>query len=180
MGFRTAPMASTASSAAPALDRDTLFTPGIRAEIETWCAKYPAEWRQSAVIPALHILQDANGGWLAQQQLDDLALFLGMPPIAVYEVASFYSMFDLKPVGRHKVCVCNSISCLLGGSEELIHHIEEKYGVGPGETTADGRFTFKEVECLGACRDAPAVLIGRRYHEKVSAETLDKLIDDLE
>jgi NADH-quinone oxidoreductase subunit E len=173
-------MASTASSAAPALDRDTLFTPGIRAEIETWCAKYPAEWRQSAVIPALQILQDANGGWLAQRQLDDLALFLGMPPIAVYEVASFYSMFDLKPVGRHKVCVCNSISCLLRGSEQLIHHIEEKYGVGPGETTVDGRFTFKEVECLGACRDAPAVLIGRRYHEKVSAETLDTLIDDLE
>ena len=180
MGFRTAPISSTASSAAPGLDRDTLFTSGIRAEIETWCAKYPAEWRQSAVIPALHILQDANGGWLAQQQLDDLALFLGMPPIAVYEVASFYSMFDLKPVGRHKVCVCNSVSCLLGGSEGLIHHIEEKYGVGPGETTPDGKFTFKEVECLGACRDAPAVLIGRSYHEKVSAEALDKLIDDLE
>jgi NADH-quinone oxidoreductase subunit E len=179
MGFRTAPM-SSAASAPEAPDRDALFTPEIRAEIETWCAKYPAEWRQSAVIPALHILQDANGGWLAQRQLDDLALYLGMPPIAVYEVASFYSMFDLKPVGRHKVCVCNSISCLLGGSEELIHHIEEKYGVGPGETTPDGKFTFKEVECLGACRDAPAVLIGRRYHEKVSGEALDKLIDDLE
>lgn len=179
MGLRTAPMSSL-SSAAGAVNRETLFTPEIRAEIESWCAKYPPEWRQSAVIPALHILQAANGGWLAQPQLDDLAAFLGMPPIAVYEVASFYSMFDLKPVGRHKVCVCNSISCLLGGSEGLVHHIEEKYGVGPGETTADGRFTLKEVECLGACKDAPAVLIGRTYHEKVSPEALDKLIDGLE
>jgi NADH-quinone oxidoreductase subunit E len=89
-------------------------------------------------------------------------------------------MFDLEPVGRHKVCVCNSISCLLGGSERLIHHIEEKYGVGPGETTPDGKFTFKEVECLGACRDAPAVLVGRTYHEKVTPPALDKLIEDLE
>jgi NADH-quinone oxidoreductase subunit E len=179
MGFRTAPMSGLAS-ASEAVDRDSLFTPEIRAEIETWCAKYPPEWRQSAVIPALHILQAANGGWLTQQQLDDLAVYLGMPAIAVYEVASFYSMFDLEPVGRHKVCVCNSISCLLGGSEGLMHHIEEKYGVGPGETTPDGKFTFKEVECLGACRDAPAVLIGRTYHEKVSPAALDKLIDDLE
>jgi NADH-quinone oxidoreductase subunit E len=178
MGFRTAPMSSAA--AVEAVERDTLFTPEIRAEIDAWCAKYPSEWRQSAVIPALHILQDANGGWLPEGQLDDLAVYLNMPPIAVYEVASFYSMFDLKPVGRHKVCVCNSISCLLGGSEGLIHHIEEKYGVAPGETTTDGRFTFKEVECLGACRDAPAVLIGRTYHEKVSPEALDKLIDELE
>jgi NADH-quinone oxidoreductase subunit E len=162
------------------IDRETLFTPELRAQIEVWCAKYPTEWRQSAVIPALHILQAVNGGWLAQQQLDDLAVYLGMPAIAVYEVASFYSMFDLEPVGRHKVCVCNSISCLLGGSEGLMHHIEDKYGVGPGETTADGKFTFKEVECLGACRDAPAVLIGRTYHEKVSPAALDKLIDDLE
>lgn len=179
MGFRTAPMSSLAG-ASEATARDTLFTPELRAEIETWCAKYPPEWRQSAVIPALHILQAANGGWLAQQQLDDLALYLGMPAIAVYEVASFYSMFDLEPVGRHKVCVCNSISCLLGGSEGLIHHVEEKYGVGPGETTPDGKFTFKEVECLGACRDAPAVLVGRTYHEKVTPAALDKLIDDLE
>jgi NADH-quinone oxidoreductase subunit E len=171
---------SSLAGACEAPDRETLFTPELRAEIETWCAKYPPEWRQSAVIPALHILQAANGGWLAQQQLDDLALYLGMPAIAVYEVASFYSMFDLEPVGRHKVCVCNSISCLLGGSEGLIHHIEEKYGVEPGETTPDGKFTFKEVECLGACRDAPAVLVGRTYHEKVTPAALDKLIEDLE
>jgi NADH-quinone oxidoreductase subunit E len=179
MGFRTAPMSSLAS-APEAVDPETLFTPELRAEIDAWCAKYPPEWRQSAVIPALHLLQDANGGWLAQQQLDDLARYLRMPAIAVYEVASFYSMFDLKPVGRHKVCVCNSVSCLLGGSEGLMHHIEERYGVGPGETTQDGRFTFKEVECLGACKDAPAVLIGRTYHEKVTPSAIDKLIDDLE
>jgi NADH-quinone oxidoreductase subunit E len=89
-------------------------------------------------------------------------------------------MYDLEPTARNKVCVCNSVSCLLNGSEDLIHHVERKYGVGPGETTADGRFTFKEVECLGACKDAPAVLIGKTYHEQVTAEALDKLIEGLD
>jgi NADH-quinone oxidoreductase subunit E len=156
-----------------------LLSQHVREEIDLWVAKFPPDRKRSAVIAALHAVQHENG-FLTQQTMDAVAAYLGLPPIQVYEVASFYSMFDLEPVGRHKVCVCNSISCLLGGSEGLIHHIEEKYGVGPGETTPDGKFTFKEVECLGACRDAPAVLVGRTYHEKVTPAALDKLIDDLE
>ncbi|MEY6431400.1 NADH-quinone oxidoreductase subunit NuoE [Thioalkalicoccus limnaeus] len=165
---------------ARSVDKDQLFTAEIRAAIDSFVARYPSDWQQSAVMPALTLLQEHNGGWLSRELMDDLAAYLGMPPIAVYEVASFYSMYDLEPVGRHKVCVCNSVSCLLNGSEALIEHVTERYGVRPGQTTADGRFTLKEVECLGACRDAPAVLVGQTYHEKLSPAALDKLIDELE
>ncbi|EXJ14850.1 NADH-quinone oxidoreductase subunit NuoE family protein [Imhoffiella purpurea] len=175
MSFRNAPVAVDHER-----DKTTLFTPEIRAAIDAHIAKYPPEWKQSAVMPALTIVQDANGGWLTTELMDDVAAYLDMPQVSVYEVASFYGMYDLEPQGRHKVCVCNSISCLLQGSEALIEHIEHKYGVGPGETTADGRFTFKEVECLGACRHAPVVLLDKSYHEDLTPESLDKLIDELE
>ncbi|NCA70059.1 MAG: NAD(P)H-dependent oxidoreductase subunit E [Sphingobacteriia bacterium] len=175
MSFRNAPLAVIHDR-----DKSTLFTAETRAAIDEQIAKYPAEWKQSAVMPALTIIQDANGGWLTRELMDDLAVYLDMPEVSVYEVASFYGMYDLEPQGRHKVCVCNSVSCMLLGAEELIHHVEHKYGVQPGGTTADGRFTFKEVECLGACRHAPAVLLDKTYHENLSPEALDKLIDELE
>ncbi len=175
MSFRDAPLALVHDR-----DKSTLFDAAIRAEIDGWIAKYPVEWNQSAVMPALAIVQEHNGGWLSRELMDDVAAYLDMPEVSVYEVATFYGMYDLEPTAKHKVCVCNSISCLLNGSEELIHHVEHKYKVKPGETTADGRFTFKEVECLGACKDAPAVLIGKTFHEKLSAEALDKLIEGLE
>lgn len=175
MSFRNAPLAVVHDR-----DKSSLFTPEIRAAIDAHIAKYPPEWKQSAVMPALTLVQEHNGGWLSRELMDDVAAYLDMPEVSVYEVASFYGMYDLQPTGRHKVCVCNSISCMLNGSEELIHHVERKYGVHPGETTADGRFTFKEVECLGACRDAPAVLVGKTYHEQLSPEALDRLIAGLE
>lgn len=175
MSFRAAPLAVIHGR-----DKTTLFTPELRAAIDDQVAKYPPEWKQSAVMPALTLVQEWNGGWLSRKLMDDVAAYLDMPEISVYEVASFYGMYDLEPTAKHKVCVCNSISCLLNGSEELIHHVEHKYGVQPGQTTPDGRFTFKEVECLGACKDAPAVLIGKTYHEKLSPEALDKLIEGLE
>lgn len=175
MSLRTAPLRVPSER-----DRETLFTPELRAEIDRHCAKYPAEWKQSAVMPALTLVQEANGGWLSRELMDDVAAYLEMPAIAVYEVATFYGMYDLEPTAKHKVCVCNSISCLLSGSEDLIAHVAQKYGVKPGQTTPDGRFTFKEVECLGACRHAPAVLVGKTYHEKLSAQELDKLIEGLE
>ncbi|HYN79477.1 MAG TPA: NAD(P)H-dependent oxidoreductase subunit E [Lamprocystis sp. (in: g-proteobacteria)] len=174
MSFRNAPIDVVHDR-----DKSTLFTPEIRAAIDAEIAKYPSEWRQSAVMAALTLVQDHNGGWLSQALMDGVAAYLDMPEVAVYEVASFYGMYDLTPTARHKVCVCNSISCLLNGSEELIHHVEHKYQVKPGETTADGRFTFKEVECLGACRDAPAVLIGKTYYERLSPAALDALIAGL-
>jgi NADH-quinone oxidoreductase subunit E len=175
MSFRAAPLRVPSDR-----DKDSLFTPEIRAEIDRHIAKYPEDWAQSAVMPALTLVQEANGGWLSRELMDDVAAYLDMPRVAVYEVATFYGMYDLAPTAKNKVCVCNSVSCMLCGSEGLIEHVEKKYGVKPGETTADGRFTFKEVECLGACRDAPAVLIGKTYHEKLSAEALDELIEGLE
>jgi NADH-quinone oxidoreductase subunit E len=175
MSFRDAPLAVIHHR-----DKSTLFTSEVRAAIDAHIAKYPAEWKQSAVMPALTIVQEHNGGWLSRELMDDVAAYLDMPEVSVYEVASFYGMYDLAPTAKHKVCVCNSISCLLNGSEELIHHVEHKYGVQPGETTKDGRFTFKEVECLGACKDAPAVLIGKTYHERLTPEALDALIESLD
>lgn len=175
MSFRTAPLAVVHDR-----DKSTLLTEEVRAAIDRHIAKYPPEWKQSAVMPALTIVQEHNGGWLTRELMDEVAAYLDMPEISVYEVATFYGMYDLEPVGRHKVCVCNSVSCMLCGSEDLIEHVESKYGVHPGQTTPDGRFTFKEVECLGACRHAPAVLIGRTYHENLTAEAMDKLIDELD
>jgi NADH-quinone oxidoreductase subunit E len=175
MSFRTAPL-----SVIHDVDKETLLTPELRAAIDKHVAKYPPEWKQSAVMPALTLVQDHNGGWLTAELMDQVAAYLDMPETAVYEVATFYAMYDLEPVGRHKVCICNSVSCMLGGAEALMEHVEKTYDVAPGGTTADGKFTFKEFECLGACRHAPAVMIDKGYHECVTPEAIDRLIDELD
>ena len=148
--------------------------------IDKWIAKYPAENRQAAVIPALHIVQDANGGYVTTALMDELAHYLEMPEIAVYEVASFYSMFEHKPVGKHKISICTNISCMLLGSEEIVEHLEKKFGIKLGQTTPDGKFTLKEVECLGACVGAPMCLIGHDYHENLTPEKIDAILDKLD
>ena len=148
--------------------------------IDKWIAKYPEDNREAAVIPALHIVQDANGGHLTTALMDELATYLKMPEIAVYEVASFYSMFEHKPVGKHKISVCTNISCMLCGSEDIVKHLENKLGIKLGETSADGKFTLKEVECLGACVGAPMCLIGRDYHENLTPEKIDAILDNLD
>ena len=150
------------------------------AAIDKWIAKYPAENRQAAVIPALHLVQDANGGHVTTALMDELAHYLEMPEIAVYEVASFYSMFEHKPVGKHKISICTNISCMLLGSEEIVEHLEKKYGIKLGQTTPDGKITLKEVECLGACVGAPMCLIGREYHEHLTPEKIDAILDKLD
>lgn len=175
MSFRTAPLAVVHDC-----DKNALFSDVTRAAIDREVAKYPAEWKQSAVMAALTLVQDENGGSLTTELMDQVAAYLDMPEVAVYEVASFYGMYDLEPVGRHKVCVCNSISCMLNGSEELIAHVRERYGVEPGQTSADGKFTLKEFECLGACKDAPAVLVDKTYHECLSPASLEQLIERLD
>ncbi len=157
-----------------------LLSAASRAEIDRWIAKYPPERRQSAVMAALRIAQEQNGGWLTQELMDGVAAYLGMPPIAVYEVATFYSMYELEPVGRHKICVCTNISCMLRGSEEVVAHLEKRLGIKLGETTADGRFTLKEVECLGACVNAPVMQVAKQYHEQLTPEVLDSILDGLE
>ncbi|ROR32275.1 NADH-quinone oxidoreductase subunit NuoE [Inmirania thermothiophila] len=154
--------------------------PEARAEIDRWIAKYPPEQKRSAVMAALRIVQDANGGWLTTELMDAVADYLDMPPIAVYEVATFYSMYELEPVGRHKLCVCTNISCMLRGSDEIVARLKERLGIGLGETTPDGRITLKEVECLGACAAAPVMQVGRRYEEHLTPEKVDRILDELE
>ena len=157
-----------------------LISAESRAEIDKWIAKYPADKKPSAVMAALRIVQDANGGYLTTELMDAVAEYLEMPSISVYEVATFYSMYELSPVGKHKICVCTNISCMLCGSDEVVAHLRKRLGVGLGETTPDGRITLKEVECLGACVDAPMCQIGEHYHAKLTPEKIDAILDQLD
>lgn len=152
----------------------------VREQIDHWIKKYPANQKQSAVISALTIVQKENGGYLTQELMDAVAAYLGMPKIAVYEVATFYSMFELKPVGKYKICVCTNISCMLCGSEEIVAHLKEKLGINFGETTPDGKFSLKSVECLAACGSAPAMQIDRDYYENLTCQSVDDILASLE
>jgi NADH-quinone oxidoreductase subunit E len=127
------------------------------ARIDQAAAKYPADQRQSAVMAALTIAQDEKG-FLSPEVMDCVADYLGMPPIAVYEVASFYTMYDLAPVGQHKLCICTNLPCALAGATDAANHLKQRLGIGWNQTSADGRFTLKEGECFGACGDAPVLL----------------------
>ena len=157
-----------------------LISAESKADIDKWIAKYPADQKQSAVMAALRIVQDQNGGYLTNELIEAVAEYLGMPSIAVYEVATFYSMYELKPVGKYKICVCTNISCMLCGSDDVVKHLENKLGIKLGQTTEDGMFTLKEVECLGACVNAPVLQVGNQYYENLTKETLDKLIEGLD
>lgn len=161
-------------------DVTELFTPEVRTEIDRWVAKYPPEWKQSAVMAALRIVQDDNGGWLTTELMNDVAAYLEMPPIAVYEVATFYSMYELKPVGKHKICVCTNVSCMINKADTIVEHLEKRLGIGFGEVTEDGRYSLKEVECLGACGGAPMMQIGKQYYENLTPEIVDAILEGLE
>ena len=148
-------------------------------KIDREIAKFPAEQKQSAVIAALAIAQDEKG-WLATETMDYVAKYLGMPPIAVYEVASFYNMYNLEPGGRHKVTVCTNLPCALSGGADAAEHLKQRLGVGFNETTADGRITLKQGECMGACGDAPVLLVNnKRMCSRMSQDKLDQLLAEL-
>ena len=176
MGFKNLPM----STAKPSENKDSLFSSELRAEIDKWIAKYPPEWRQSAVMAALMLVQEDNGGYLTTELMDKVAAYLDMAPIAVYEVASFYSMYERKPVGKHKVCVCTNVSCMISGSDRIVEYLEQKLGLKLGQSSADGKYTLKEVECLGACGGAPMFQIGNKYYENLTPELIDSILDGLE
>lgn len=149
------------------------------AEIEREVAKYPEGQRQSAVMSALRIVQVANG-WLSPAAIEDVADALGMPAIAVFEVASFYNMYDLQPVGRFKLTVCTNLPCALSGGEQAGEHLKARLGIGYGETTPDGQFTLKQGECMGACGDAPVLLVNNhRMCCKMTESQLDRLLEEL-
>jgi len=147
-------------------------------EIQRIISFYPEGKQRSAVIPVLHLAQEEFGGWLSVESMDYVASLLNMMPIEVYEVATFYSMYNLKPVGRYKFEVCQTGPCMLNGSDDIIKYIGEKLGITPGETTADGMFTLKTVECLGACGYAPMMQLGKSYREHLTKEKVDAIIEE--
>jgi len=153
----------------------------VREEIEKWKSRFPEDRQRSAVIGALHAVQHENDGYLTAELMNGVADCLDLPTIQVYEVATFYSMFQTRPVGRHNVAICTNVSCMLRGAEELLAHVESKLGIKVGESTADGRIYLKrEEECLAACCGAPMMMVDHKYHENLTRETVDQILDDLE
>lgn len=157
-----------------------LLSEHVRAEIDDWLRRYPADKRQSAVLAALRAVQHEDH-WLSTEKMDAVAEYIGIPPIAVYEVASFYSMFNLEPVGRHTIAVCTNVSCMLRGADEVVAYIENKLGIKLGESTPDGKFYLKrEEECLAACAGAPMMQVDHVYYENLTPEKVDEILDSLE
>ena len=163
------------------MSADTLLSEHVREEIEHWKARFPEDRQRSAVIGALHAVQHENHGYLTPELMDAVAEYLGLPNIHVYEVATFYSMFQTKPVGRHNVAICTNVSCMLRGAEEIVEHVENKLGVKLGESTRDGRIYLKrEEECLAACCGAPMMMVDHDYHENLTKEQVDDILDGLD
>lgn len=160
---------------------DEVLTEESLHEIAEWVRRFPEDQMQSAVLGALHVAQHQNNGYLTPTLMDAVAAELHMPPIAVYEVASFYSMFELQPVGRHSVSICTNISCMLMGSDDIVAHVEKKCGVRLGSTTPDGRIFLKvEEECLAACAGGPMMQVDHVYHTQLTPEKVDRILDALE
>ena len=158
----------------------TLLSEHTREEIDHWVAKFPPGRQRSAVLSALRAVQEQNAGYLTPELMDAVAEYLDLPPIQVYEVASFYSMYELEPCGRHHVSICTNISCMLRGAEALVEHAERHLGIRLGESTSDGRILLKrEEECLAACTGAPMLMVDHVFHEHLTPERLAKILDDL-
>jgi len=145
-------------------------------EVQRILGFYPEGKQKSAVIPVLHLAQQEFGGWLSTETMDYVATLLKLKPIEVYEVATFYSMYNLKPVGKYLFEVCQTGPCMLNGSDDIVQYIYDRLGIKPGETTADGLFTLKTVECLGACGYAPMMQLGKHYREHLTKEKIDAII----
>jgi NADH-quinone oxidoreductase subunit E len=157
-----------------------LLSEHTRHEIDLWVAKFPVGRQRSAVIAALQAVQHQNDGHLTPVLMDAVAEYLDLPPIQVYEVASFYSMFETSPCGRHHVSVCTNISCMLRGGEEILAHVENKLGIKTGQSTADGRIFLKcEEECLAACTGAPMMMVDHIFYENLTPASVDKVLDGL-
>jgi len=159
----------------------SLLSDHVRGEIDHWKARFPEGRQRSAVIGALHASQHENGGYLSAELMNEVAEYLDLPTIQVYEVATFYSMFQTQPVGRHNVAICTNISCMLRGADNIVSHVEGKLGVSLGESTPDGRIYLKrEEECLAACCGAPMMMVDHVYHENLTNDVVDKILDELD
>jgi NADH-quinone oxidoreductase subunit E len=148
----------------------------IRARIDEWILRYPPEQKRSGVFEALRLVQEENGGFLTIELMDAVADYLQMAPTSVYEVVSFYSLYFTKPVGKHHIDMCTNISCALNHAEEVLAYFKQKLGIELNQVTADGMFSLREVECLGACINAPVCQIGKKYYEQLTPEKIDALL----
>ena len=161
-------------------DAHSVLSAPTREEIDHWVARFPPGRQRSAVLSALRAAQEQNHGHLTTALMDAVAAYLQLPPIQVYEVASFYSMFETHPCGRHHVSICTNISCMLRGAEDLVTHVEKRLGIRLGESTADGRIFLKqEEECLAACTGAPMMMVDHVYHENLTTDDVDRILDEL-
>lgn len=156
------------------------FSNNITKKFDEWLKKFPKDRKRSAIIEVLKMIQYENNGYLNEDLVAKAANYLNIPKIFAYEVATFYSMFDLSQVGKYKIYFCVSISCMLCGSDELLNYVKKKLGINFDETTIDGKFTLKKAECLAACGGAPVMLIGDKYYEKLDFNTIDSILDNLE
>lgn len=161
--------------------QEVFLSEHVRSEIDRWTQKFPPEHRRSAIIGALHAVQHENGGFLTAELMNEVAAYMDLPTIYVYEVATFYSMFQTKPVGRHNVAICTNVSCMLRGAEDIVAHVENRLGIKLGESTEDGRiYLKKEEECLAACCGAPMMMVDHKYHENLTADDVDRILDELD
>ena len=157
-----------------------LLSEQTRRVIDSWCKKFPPEQKQSAVLGALREVQHRNNGYLTTELMDAVADYLDMSPIAVYEIGTFYSMLETRPVGRHSVSICTNISCMLRGADDIMQHVQQRLGIQPGESTADNRIYLKEEEeCLADCCGAPMMMVDHVYHENLTPEKVDSILDAL-
>jgi NADH-quinone oxidoreductase subunit E len=161
-------------------DKARVLNEHTRHEIDEWIGRFPTGKHRSAVLSALRFTQEQNNGFLTPELMDGVAEYLRLPPVQVYEVATFYSMFETHPCGRHHVSICTNISCMLNGAEDLVAHCEKKLGIKLGESTPDGRIFLKqEEECLAACTGAPMMMVDHVFHEYLTPEKVDQVLDEL-
>jgi NADH-quinone oxidoreductase subunit E len=163
------------------MNAESTLSTHVCEEIERWKVRFPEDRQRSAVLGALHAVQHENDGYLTAELMNDVAGYLDLPTIQVYEVATFYSMFQTMPVGRHNIAICTNVSCMLRGADDIVDHVEKKLGIKTGESTEDGRIYLKrEEECLAACCGAPMMMVDHKYHENLTKEKVDELLDGLE
>ena len=157
-----------------------MISESVKADIDRWLKKYPPDQKQSAIVIALLLVQKQNDGWLSRAAMDAVAEYLEVPNIVAYEAATFYDMYNLAPIGRHKIGVCTNVPCMLRGSDEIVACLKQRLSVDFGETTKDGLFTLKEVECMGACAGAPMCQINdQEYHEHLTTEKMLAIVESL-
>ena len=163
------------------MNNATQLSDHVRQEIDQWRERFPEDRQRSAVIGSLHAVQHENDGYLTAELMNEVAEYLDLPTIQVYEVAAFYSMFQTKPVGRNNVAICTNISCMLRGADDIVAHVEKKLGIRLGESTEDGRiYLKKEEECLAACCGAPMMMVNHKYCENLTPDRIDEILDGLD